>query len=493
MEPSEKLTKYPEGSIRELWTISFPLMISTLATLLMIFVDRIFLAEYSLESLNAAAHAGTWAWAFIGGLGVLTGMSEIFVSQYNGAGMRSKIGVPVWQMIWASLVSLVVFIVLAVWGAPILYANSPYQALETEYFSILMFFGPAYAWMTALSGFFIGRGKTRMLIWIAIIANLINIVLDWILIFGIEGWVPEMGIRGAALATSIGYLFEGSFLFFFFLQKKYRKEFGSSSWRFDPLVFRKCFKVGFPQGLFYFLEIIGFALFYQMMTRMGEVHITISSICQSILILLSFFYDGLSRGVAAIAGNFIGGNRYAYVGKVLKSGLYLQLLFIALLVTFFALDFHHSVQFLLPQDWKNYSLSWFTEFGISSEQVLVFCLFCTFIYIGFEGIRWVLAGILTAAGDTLFLLIAGPICVWLFLLLPVYLFVVKYSASVQTAWLLIAAYGLFTCILYAVRLFQGKWKNIQIIDRNEQSVEVDQLAPSLQKTEWVQEKDNDLP
>ena len=48
------LTRYPEGSIRELWTISFPLMVSTFAMLFMIFTDRIFLAHYSIDAMNAS-------------------------------------------------------------------------------------------------------------------------------------------------------------------------------------------------------------------------------------------------------------------------------------------------------------------------------------------------------------------------------------------------------------------------------------------------------
>src|SRR5271154_819728 len=100
MKPTTALTSHPEGSIRELWRISFPLMISTFASLLMIFTDRIFLARYSLSDLNASVTAGTLAWAIISGLGMITAMSEVFVAQYNGAKRYDKLGAPVWQMIW---------------------------------------------------------------------------------------------------------------------------------------------------------------------------------------------------------------------------------------------------------------------------------------------------------------------------------------------------------------------------------------------------------
>ena len=81
-------------------------MISAFASMLMIFTDRLFLAHYSIEALNAAVASGTLAWAFMAGIGMITAMSEIFVARYNGAAQYKLLGVPVWQMLWISLFSL---------------------------------------------------------------------------------------------------------------------------------------------------------------------------------------------------------------------------------------------------------------------------------------------------------------------------------------------------------------------------------------------------
>lgn len=460
---SQSLTAFPEGSVRELWTISLPLMISTLASLMMIFVDRLFLARYSLDALNASVNAGTWAWAYLGGVGMLTAMSEIFVSQFNGAKMHSRIGVPVWQMIWVAVFSSLFFIPMAIWMGPLLYSGTPYEAIQVDYFRILMLFGPCYALMTALSGFFIGRGRTKILILLAVIANIINVVFDWILIFGIKGIIPEMGVKGAAFATCVGYIFEASVLMYLFLKKNNRDEFGTSQWRFDSKTFSRCFKVGFPQAVFYTLEIIGFAVFYQMMTSLSPLHITISSICQSILILLSFFLDGLSRGVAAVAGNFIGAKRLDMLKNVLKSGLILQIFFSLFISLFFLFDPKASISLLFPGHFETHAEIWTKELGMPLFDVLRTCLICAFLYISLEGVRWVLAGILTAAGDTLFLLFAGALSVWVFLLLPVYLIVVRHAFTVDYAWLLTVFYSALSCAIYWVRFKKGKWREIDLM------------------------------
>lgn len=452
------LTKHPEGSLRELWSVSFPLMISTLASVAMIFVDRIFLAYYSTEALNASANAGTLAWAFMAGVGMIAIMSEVFVAQYNGAKQYKRLGTPAWQMVWFALFSTLFFVPMGIWGSEAIFAGGRYAHMEIGYFSLLMYFGPSYALMMAFSGFFIGRGKTKILIALAIIANLLNIVLDRALIFGVPGWIPEMGIEGAAIATSIGYLFEAVVLGALFFRKENRETYGTNQWQINWVEMKRCCKVGLPQGLFYALEVIGFAIFYWMMTDMGEKHITVSSICQSFAILLSFFCDGLSRGASAVAANFIGAKRHDLVSKVMKSGFSLICGFAALTGLLLVIDPADTVRLLFIKD-----------LDPLMEASLKTCMMFAFAYIVLDAMRWLFAGLLAAAGDTLFLLIAGSLSVWLFLLAPIYWIVVKQNLAVEYAWGLMAVYALVFFALYFARYKQGAWKKIDLVKQEPQA------------------------
>ncbi|MES2273591.1 MAG: MATE family efflux transporter [Chlamydiota bacterium] len=460
MTQKNTLTHYPEGSIRELWTVSLPLMISTFASLFMIFTDRIFLARYSIGALNASVNAGTLAWALMAGIGMITAMSEVFVAQYNGAKRYSRLGVPIWQMVWFALFSSLFFLPMSIWGAPLLFSGDLYGNLEIEYFRWLMVFGPSYALMTAFAGFFIGRGKTRVMIWLAIIANVINISLDWVLIFGIPGWIPEMGIRGAAIATCFGYLFESAALGYLFLSKENREKFGTGNWRLDWKEMKKCCRVGFPQGIFCTLEVFGWAVFYWMMTELGEKHITISSICQSFTILLSFFCDGLSRGAAAVAGNLIGAQRRESLNKVLRSGFFLVLLFSAATSLIFVVDPIDTVRILFFEHFNSPASSGFDP---SFQASLKICMVFAFVYVLFEGLRWVFSGLLIAAGDTFFLLTIGSLSVWIFLLAPVYFIVVRNNLDIEYAWGLTVVYSVLFFAVYWIRFKQGAWQKINLV------------------------------
>lgn len=459
---ASQLTRYPEGGIRELFSISFPLMISSFASLLMIFTDRLFLARYSLDALNASVNAGTLAWALIGGVGMITAMSEIFVAQYNGAGHQKRIGVPVWQMIWFSLLSYLIFLPLAV-GAPYVFAGDPNAQLEAVYFRWLMIFGPSYAMMTSFGGFLIGRGKTKILIVLSLIANVLNTGLDWLLIFGYPPYIPEIGIKGAAIATCLGYVFQAGMMALIFFRKKNRESFGTGIWRLNLPEFRKCLRIGFPQGLFYGLEIFGWAVFYWMMTSLSKTHITISSICQSLIILFSFFLDGMSKGVAAASGNFIGSRRPLLAYQTLRSALTLQLLFIALVALFFFASPENMIRLLFFEHFDSHAAD--IELNPLMMETLQLCMVYAFIYLFFEGVRWIFAGLLSAAGDTMFLLIAGSLTVWIALLLPVYLVVVRHALSVEYAWVLAFVYSLLACAVYAMRFKQGAWKKIDLVSK----------------------------
>lgn len=454
------LTRYPEGSIRELWTISLPLMISTLASLFMIFTDRIFLAHYSIGALNASVNAGTLAWALTAGVGMITAMAEIFVAQYNGAKRFGRLGAPVWQMIWFSLFSFLFFIPMAIWGAPLIFGGDVHAEMEIVYFRWLMFFGPSYALVTALAGFFIGRGRTKMMIWLAVIVNLTNIVLDWALIFGVPGWIPEMGIQGAAIATCFGYFFESAFLAYLFLRKENRVQFGTGKWRINRTEMIKCCRVGVPQGIFYTLEVLGWTVFFWMMSGLSEKHITVSSICQSFAILLSFFCDGLSRGAAAVAGNLIGAKRQEGVNKVLRSGFLLLICFSAATSLILLVDPIDTVRFLFFADADLSHAS--AVLDPSWHDSLKVCMIFVFIYILFDGLRWLFSGLLSAAGDTIFLLIVGSLSVWVFLLAPVYFIVVRNALPIEAAWGLTMFYGALFYLVYWVRFQTGRWKKIDL-------------------------------
>lgn len=448
------LTKHEEGSLRELWSLSLPLMLASFSVMSMVFVDRMFLANYSTAAFKAAVEATTLGWAIVYGWLVLGGISEVFVAQFNGGGLKHKLGEPVWQMIWVSLFSILFFLPLSLWGAWWIYGLGPERAMEREYYSWMMMFGPTFPLYSALAGFFIGQGKTRLVMICALCANGLNGFLDAFLIFGVEGWMPSLGIKGAVIATCGSNIFQILILAYVFLRRANRDHFGTACYAINFKAMLQCIKVGLPNAVFVSTEVLGWALFYAMMAVAGDMYITIAGICQSLGFLFYFYGEGVHKAASAITGNLIGGNRPWNITKMLFSGIRLHLLFLGCMLSLFFLCKDMVIGLFLP-DIDAHTLSKVYEPLMSGLLLLIVFMF-------FEGLRMLLAGILTAAGDTVFLLVAGSTSVWLFLVLPVYWAVFYNEAGIVMAIGFWTFYSATASLLYAWRYQQGKWRSISI-------------------------------
>ncbi|MCH9631658.1 MAG: hypothetical protein S4CHLAM37_16820 [Chlamydiia bacterium] len=472
-----KTQEIKNGSFKELYKISMPLMISFLSLFVMIFVDRIFLSRYSTNALNAATSAGTFCWSLALGWSTLASLAEVFVAQYNGAKQYKMLGIPVWQMIWLSLISLVFFIPMAIWGADLLYGAASAINFEHQYFTWTMLYSPISVLLAALTAFFVGQGKTSIIKWLALAGNIVNIILDPLFIFGLDGFIPSMGVKGACIATGIGIAVQAIVLFALFLRKQNREKYGTGDFAFKRKPFNQCVKIGMPPALFVFVELLGWAIFYWMMSKVSENHLLVSSVCQSILLLFVFFGLGIEKGAAAVAGNLIGAKKLDKVKNVLASGFKMIAMFSAVICIFFVIfpDFLMNWFIKTPGALEGNEITALSIMEIDTLKATIrTCLIFTGIYMVIEYVRWLLNGILTAAGDTMFLMVTGALCVWFFLLVPTYYFIVHQSGTMELAIMIWVGYSLLAAGIMYLRYYQGKWKkkSLLIADSEEESKEI---------------------
>ena len=148
-------------SVPNLLRIAVPMMAMALSTNLMYFCDRFFLAQYSLESMNAVAATSllcaTFQFVAIG----IAAIAEVFVGQYNGAGSLHKIGNAVWQMLWFSALAQLFFIPMAFLGEQVVIADEV-RIHGLGYYKITMFFGGLPAASAALAAFFCRQRSSRV-------------------------------------------------------------------------------------------------------------------------------------------------------------------------------------------------------------------------------------------------------------------------------------------------------------------------------------------
>lgn len=449
-----QLTQHAEGSFRELLKLSLPLMFSFLSMMLMIFVDRLFLAHYSLDSLNASVNALTFGLVFNSGWMALASISEVFVAQYHGAGLKKKMGEPVWQMLWVSLGSLLMYLPLSLWGGDLFFGSGDGRLLEKQFFSIQMLFGPTTPAYAALCGFFIGKGKIGPIVWTAILANTVNACLDFLLIFGYPGWLEPMGIQGAALATSMSTLMQGAILFVIFISKKNRTEYGTGNCKINFPIMVQCLFIGIPSALCLAFELLAWSSYFEMMTSKGVIYITVAGVCQSLIMLFWFPVDAIFKATTAVAGNLIGAGKKDKVQHVIISAIKLiAIIYGSLLIAFPLMLKIMESQFLTDTS---------PELMMMLQQSLWLCLLLSIVYLFFEATRFIFVGALTAAGDTLFILAGGAFSLWGLMILPVYYFIHINSYSIVVASSICLIYSICSAMIFYLRFRTERWKTISL-------------------------------
>lgn len=440
---------FTTGSVKELWSVSSSLAVSFFSMFMMMFIDRIFLTKYSQDALQAASTAGTGAWALLFGIVTMISMSEVVVAQRNGAKEFTKLGQPVWQMIYFTLLVTPLLFVLAPFLAEAFFLPTPYNH---EYFTWSIYMSPAYLLLTAITAFFVGQGKASIIKWLAIIGNGLNVGLDYIFIFGIDGIFPSLGVKGAIIATGASTLFQAIILFYLFVSKNNRQEFGSADTKFRPNLFLQCLKLGAPPGIFVMFEVGGWALFYRLMSTLSPLHIQSANIVQSLLFLYFFFGCALEKGASAVAGNLIGQGLEKNILRLVRSGTILCVVFLIIttIANLFFVDM--LVPFLINETGHIDDMQALLSIIKSALPLIT-------VYLFFENFRWVLSGILSAAGDTFFLMISGFCSAWFFLLIPTYFFVVLPAAPPITSFIIWVIYSMLAIIPIYFRFKSGIWKN----------------------------------
>jgi MATE family multidrug resistance protein len=443
------LTRYKEGSWLELVKIATPLILSSFSLSLMLFVDRLFLVQYDQDSLSYIVTSGALSWVFIHGFSALAGATEIFVSRNNGAGRYHKLGEPVWQMIWVTVFTIPLFL-LNFWKGAAFWTAIGYFNYEREgvYFQWIMLFGFGYPLYAALCGFFIGKGKTQIITLSVIFGNIVNFAFDWILIFGIEGVIPAFGMKGAALATSLGTLMQALFLFTIFLSPKNRETFGTGNFHINFPLMKKCVAIALPKAVFIGIEIFGWATFYSILFRSGVEYALVGCLCQNLWIFFYCFNEGISKAIITLSGNLIGAGKTSIIPKMIWLGVRTQLMFLCFMILCHLCFFDLFVDYFL------------CNFGTLVNNVYntlwVSALFII-AHLFLDGIRLLYSGVLTAYKDTIFLMYACSFSIWMFLVVPTYFLLMSENAHMIFAAFLHVFYSVCLCLICFGRYIQQRW------------------------------------
>jgi MATE family multidrug resistance protein len=447
-----------EGGYKELLITAFPLIISTATWSLMQFTDRMFLTWHSPEAVAACMPAGilnfTLSSLFIGTASYV----GTFVAQYYGARQYTRIGRSLWQGIYIALIGSALVAAAGFVSEPIFgfIGHDPeVQKLETVYFRILCFGSVGGILSSVFSGFFSGQGKNFPVMWVNLLAAVINIGLDYLLIFG-KGGFPEMGVAGAAIATvAAGVAPAVVFIILIFLRKENHR-FSVFSFRFDRVLFTRILKFGLPSGVHMFIDIAGFTGFLLIVGKLGTTELAATNIALNINSIAFMPMIGFGIAISMLTGQNIGKKNILIAERVIWSGFQLCFGYMTIIAaTYYFFPGVYLFPFASHADPAT--------FARISELTVILLKFVA-LYSLFDCLNMVFASAIKGAGDTRFVMLIVLVFSICLLIIPSYIGIVVLGKGLYFAWAIATAYISLLGISYLLRFLTGRWKTMKVIE-----------------------------
>ncbi len=310
---SEQIAK--GSGVKNILKLALPLILQQLTVQLQIWADRAMLGHVNAEFFSAVGNVLVPYYAVSSIILAISGGTTILVAQSIGAKNADKsrcyaecsfMGNSVFSLLAFAFFFFASGLVFGIMGV-----QSPILEYSTVYLKILSFNLIILGFTSTANSVLQGIGITKMIMIAGVLSNVINIVLDWLLIFGKFGF-PQLGIEGAAYATTIanfvtaplmiGYVFAGRKMPFKIRIKNVLK------FRFD--LYKEVLKVGVPSGMEYALWNIGNLVAVSFLNRVDTVSAGIYTLVFSIESFPLMLYMGFANAGLTLVGQKTGENEH---------------------------------------------------------------------------------------------------------------------------------------------------------------------------------------
>lgn len=444
--PDHSEAKASLSQLREIIGLAIPAMLAIASEPILSLADTAMIGRLGIEPLAARAIGS----ALIGGIywvfSFLIFGTTTLVGFHHGANEPEACGEICLHALFLAIFGGITVASLGILLAPHLYAwmGAEQKVLVDgiAYFRIRIAGTPFTFIFYATVGFLRGIQNTRTPMIIAFVTNGLNLVLDFVLIYGMLG-APAMGLRGAAIAALISQVIGGgaclALIFFSFYTSQYRL----ARWRLNPRRIFPLFLIG--RDLAVRTGALRFSLVFATGTvaRMGTGLLSSHEIAFQLWLLCSDITDGLAVAGQALVAKYLGGNRPE---KAYQTGKTLILCGCAAGLIF-ALGFLWTKDPLIALFTKSPEVIWNLSGGIFLLLALTQPL---------NGIVYVLDGILIGAHDTRYLMWAMLIGA-LGLFVPIAWISLHWEFGLIGVWTglsLLMAWRLATNLL---RFFSQRW------------------------------------
>ncbi|WP_036737617.1 MATE family efflux transporter [Persephonella sp. IF05-L8] len=429
---------------KQIIKIAIPAAIHNLIDTLQLLVDIFMVGKLSPAAVAAVGLSGQLIVLIYSFISVFyVGINAIASRYYGAKDLKNFKRVSFNAGVFALVSSLPITFLTLIWNTQffqIMGTSQKVQILGKEYLDILSFSIPALFIGAVLYSTLAASGDTKTPLKIAIFSNIINVVLNYCLIFGNCGF-PALEVKGAALASTISYILEVLIYLIVVLKRNQIKI------EFSKEINKKVLKIGIPAGIEKFISFGSFLVFVKIIAAYGTAVLAGYQIGLRIESIAFMPGIGFSTAAMVLVGQYIGAKKVHLAEKSATETLKIAAIFMGLVGIFMVIFAEDLMKiFTSDKDTIQYGAIYLKIVGISQVPLAV---------------DFVLNGALKGAGATKLLMIFNNLSFWLFRIIPSFI-VYKIGFGIEIIYLIMIGETFIKGFLLWIIFKKGSWKEIKI-------------------------------
>lgn len=392
--------------------LAFPVILGMLGHIFVSFADNIMVGQLGAAELAAVSLGNSFFFIAMSlGIGFASAITPLVAeadSAKNSLGVKNALK---HGLILCAILSVLLYLLMLLAVPAIHYMKQPLEVVELAipYLYIISISIIPLVVFEALKRFSDGLSNTKYPMYATIAANIINIIINYLLIFGSFGF-PRLGIVGAGIGTLVSRIIMIFFLSLIFMKKeKFKPYILNIKFRIvDSLIFKKIINIGFPSALQMLFEVGIFTAAIWMSGVLGKNFQAANQIAFNLSAMTFMVGIGLSVAAMIRVGNQKGLSDFIELRRIAFSVFILTVL----------IEIFFAVMFLVFRDWlptiylDTENLSKTLEntevILIASKLLLIVALFQIF-----DGLQVVILGALRGMQDVKIPTIITFVSYWL--------------------------------------------------------------------------------
>lgn len=435
-----------------LFLLAYPIFIELIANILISNIDSLMLSHYSQNSVAAVGNANQILNILVLTFGVIATATCIVVSQYLGASKKEKMNQIYTLAVSFNLILGIIVSLVITFGSKVFFGLLNVDKLLIDEASLYIKLVGGFTFTLAVQNVFVqilrSNGYTKIGMYIALSANALNIVGNYIFLYGPLKHL-ELGVAGVAISTVVSRIISLIIVITLFIKlrlgrisARYLKPFS-----FDLL--RKMIGVGLPSAGENFSYSLYQLVLLSFINTMGIASVN-AKVYSSLLMQFSIvFAHAVGQATQIVVGHLVGAGKEDAASKRLMKSLRISLPISVIIATL------------------NCALSPFTV-GLFTDNQEVISLCTKVLGVGIlmeigRTTNIIVINSMKSAGDYLFPVLLGLFSMWAIGVTVGYTCGIALGLGIVGTWMGTAADECFRGIVVLIRWVKGKWKGKQLV------------------------------